>query len=466
MIAVVGIAKCLIRGARRRRKKILLSALIAVTLWNLYSINSGNFFRDRLKVLREGFIHKPPVEIETLRSLGLRGRTLGNHPLRRREDLITSIIRDGENDQNTRNSWDDSGDSEKISWKLHSWRNETATSSNVCKEFFLTDTNENSYGTCKPHRPTPDACKFAESLYRYDPSLSHCKDNKESAEICSLRIDVSQKKKLLKAKCNSQVCQRSVNKLERKFLTFGVHSIDPDEGVLSSVRNFSSVSELEHQLPRIALLAARNKFNFVFVNCFVIASDKTVASQLISIPPRVTTQEGLNPRAKNSINVNIVLLDSISRTHFYRSLPKTVETLRSLAERPDVAPARVYDFELFQAVHGHTTHNEHALFTGHLLPPMDPDEETPSVRADVLFGHFKRAGYQTMWQEDLCWMSSWGMVTDVVAEDWEELQIKLKDSFIDSTGEHVKQRFYNRIKILTYGNEMSPKCSVYLHLGP
>ena len=457
MNAVVNIARCLVRGARRSRKKILLCALITLTLWNLYSINNGLFFRGRLKVLREGFVRKPQAEIAetTLRLLRLRGRTLGNHPLSRREDL-SSIIRGGENDQkNHRDGRNDLArlhhgfkseqdvprydrvDRERHSPKLHSRRNTTSTPSDVCKKFFLTDSNKNSYGTCKPHRPTPDACKFAESLYSYDPSLSHCKDNEESVEICSLGVEVSQKKKLLKAKCNSQVCQRFVNKLERKFITFGVHSIDPEEGVLRSVRNFSLVSELEHQLPRIALLTARNKFNFVFVNCFVITSDKTLASQLISIPPRVTTQEGLSPRAKNSINVNIVFLDSVSRAHFYRSLPKTVETLRSLADRPDVAPARVYDFELFQAVHGHTTHNEHALFTGQLLPPIDPDRETPSVRADVLFGHFKRAGYQTMWQEDLCWMSSWGLVTDLVAEDWEELQIKLKDSFIDNTGDHV-----------------------------
>lgn len=459
MNAVVNIPRCLFLGARRSRKRIFLSALIAVILWNLYFINNGHFFHDRPKVLREGFIGKPEAELETtLQSLRLRGRTLGNHPLSRREQRITSI-REGENDQKNRDGRNDqarlhhsgfkseqdmarydSRDSEKISSKLHSRRNTTATRSDVCKKFFLTDANENSYGTCKPHRPTPEACKFADSLYSYDPSLSQCKDNEDNVEICSLGIEVSQKRTLLKAKCNSRVCQRFVNKLERKFLTFGVHSIDPEEGVLRSVRNFSSISELEHQLPRIALLTARNKFNFVFVNCFVIARNKTLASQLISIPPRVTTQEGLNTRAKNTINVNIVLLDSISRAHFYRSLPKTVETLRSLADKPDVAPARVYDFELFQAVHGHTTHNEHALFTGKLLPPIDPDEETPSVRADVLFGHFKRAGYQTMWQEDLCWMSSWGLVTDLVAEDWEELQIKLKDSFIDNTGDH-KQYF-------------------------
>ena len=80
----------------------------------------------------------------------------------------------------------------------------------------------------------------------------------------------------------------------------------------------------------------------------------------------------------------------------------------------------MFDFELFQSVHGHTTHNEHALFTGRLLPSLDPAEDPPSVKADALFGHFKRAGYQTMWQEDLCWTAGWGLVPDLVAEDWKE----------------------------------------------
>jgi len=147
-----------------------------------------------------------------------------------------------------------------------------------------------------------------------------------------------------------------------------------------------------------------------------------------------TTEEEPKLRAKNTINVNIILLDSVSRPHFYRSLPKTVETFRKLAEMPNNASASVFDFELFQAVHGHTAHNEHAFFTGQLLPPLDPEEDPPSVKADALFGHFKRAGYQTMWQEDLCWTAGWGIVSDLVAEDWEELQIKLDESFVDNTG--------------------------------
>lgn len=34
-------------------------------------------------------------------------------------------------------------------------------------------------------------------------------------------------------------------------------------------------------------------------------------------------------------------------------------------------------------------------------------------------------------------MLSWGLVIDLVVEDWEELQIKFKESFIDNIGDYV-----------------------------
>lgn len=459
MDLIGNIPRCVLRGAKRSRRRILISVLIIIALWHLYFVNNGNFFRDRTHVLREGIVGKPAAELDTnLRFSSLTKRIIEDDAENRRAERI-SIAPGGEKDQENRkdrtklaslhSGFKSEQDvarndmKEKRSFKSDSPRRNTTSkkgqlSDDVCKDFFLTDANKHSYGACEPHMPTPDACKFADSLYHHDPSLLECKTNKENVEICSLGTEVFQKRKLLKAKCDGRVCERLVNIGNRKFVTFGVYSIDPEDGVLKSVRNFTTVSELETQLTRIALLSARNKFNFVFVKCFIVASNKTLASQLIFVPPRLTSQEALEPRAKNTINVNIVLLDSVSRPHFYRSLPKTVETLRKLAKRTDMAPARVFDFELFQAVHGHTTHNEHAMFTGKLLPHLDPDEVTPSVRADVLFGHFKRAGYQTMWHEDLCWTGGWGLVIDLAAEDWEDLQLKLNENFVDNTGDHVK----------------------------
>lgn len=442
---VRNILRCLFRGIRRSRRRILVSVLIIVTLWHLHLFNSGHI--NRIQVVRE-----PATRLDVnLRFNSLRERIFGNDPKNHQGERI--IISEGTEKhlKNHNHTPDKSvglhsslqslklGDTQNYSGKeksfsdLHSQRN----SSSTCREFSLTDANKNSYGTCQPHKASLDACDFADVLYRYDSSLSVCKINKENAEICSLASDVHQERTMLKAKCNGQVCEGLVNKSEKKFVTYGVYSIDPDEGVLESIRDFETVSELETQLPRIALLTSRNKFNFLFVKCFSISSNETLVSQLVQVPPLATIQGAVKPPPKNNININIVLLDSVSRPHFYRSLPKTIETFRKLSKRRDIAPARVFDFELFQAVHGHTTQNEHALFTGKLLPSADEeDEPSEPVRADVLFGHFKRAGYQTMWQEDLCWTGVWGPMTDLNAEDWEELQIKLRENFIDNTGKH------------------------------
>ncbi|XP_068685973.1 uncharacterized protein [Montipora foliosa] len=65
---------------------------------------------------------------------------------------------------------------------------------------------------------------------------------------------------------------------------------------------------------------------------------------------------------------------------------------------------------------------------------INQEQESPTVKAGILFGHFKRAGYQTMWQEDLCWMANWGLMTDFDAEDWIELRFRLRENYVDSTG--------------------------------
>lgn len=314
-----------------------------------------------------------------------------------------------------------------------------------CKEdMLLTRSNKHTYGTCKPHKAADDACSLAERLYFYDPSLSECKTNKEKGEICSLTTKIVQKRRVLKANCDSRICRKfethQNSESQSDSLIFGVFVLDPEEGLLRSARNFSLVSELETQLPRIALQSFQNKFNFVFVKCFSAVNEHSLFSQLITIPAEITTEKAPKQRAKNTINVNIVLLDSVSRPHFYRSLPKTIQTFKTLTQR--ALSATVFDFELFQAVHGHTTQNEHALFTGQLLPELDPEVRSPSVKPEVLFGRFKTAGYQTLWQEDLCWTSSWGLVNDLAADDWEELQSKLKESFVDNTGNLLTHNCY------------------------
>ena len=70
-----------------------------------------------------------------------------------------------------------------------------------------------------------------------------------------------------------------------------------------------------------------------------------------------------NEIIQRKLNINIVWLDSISRRHFYRSLPRTVETMDQI-NRDAQTKAEILDFELMQSVHGHTHENLIALTQG------------------------------------------------------------------------------------------------------
>lgn len=302
-----------------------------------------------------------------------------------------------------------------------------SSSDSVCPQPLLTKKNRVSYGTCEPHKATNEACKLAEDLYYLDPSLSKCKWH-SSVHICSLKVVKGNRRKALEARCNPSAC-------EAEETSIGVYAINPLNGFLESVRNFSVGQELEKALPDIVAETVTNKFPFLYLKCLNLYNTTTSASQLLPVTPRLIVRKGLKSRQRNVINVNILLIDSVSRAHFYRSLPKTTNVFKTWADGATTAPARVFDFELFQAVDGHTAENTHALFTGKFLPPYDHDSgNTPSVEMDVLFGHYKRAGYQTMWQEDLCWKAMWGLMTDLYATDWNDLLEKTREAFIDQTG--------------------------------
>ena len=61
-------------------------------------------------------------------------------------------------------------------------------------------------------------------------------------------------------------------------------------------------------------------------------------------------------------------------------------------------------------------------------------DKTPPLNISALFGHYKRSGFQTVWQEDLCWKGIWGLMTDLGVGNWKRLQEKMKSTYIDHTG--------------------------------
>ena len=156
---------------------------------------------------------------------------------------------------------------------------------------------------------------------------------------------------------------------------------------------------------------------FVFLNCKAkrflgnrkirqILTFPLVSKPLKGRPDFVkeNTQKG----ESDPININIVVIDSLSRQHFYRVLPKTAAALKSINHRSNTL-TKALDFKGMQSLAPFTYVNIHALMNGTI---DNTNQKKNSKRREYpiqkLFAAFKMKGYETMLQEDSCWHDKWG----------------------------------------------------------
>ncbi|XP_022808588.1 uncharacterized protein LOC111345563 [Stylophora pistillata] len=143
-------------------------------------------------------------------------------------------------------------------------------------------------------------------------------------------------------------------------------------------------------------------FTFLFLRCGYIY-------QALSFPPIL--EENENAKGRSAINVNIIMLDSVSRPHFYRIMPKATKALPKIKEDSTIM-ATFLDFELVQSIGQQTFENLRPFFSGVLKDDNEVIASASNKKAplgvEVLYGAFKKWGYQTLFQEDLCWYDIWG----------------------------------------------------------
>ena len=99
------------------------------------------------------------------------------------------------------------------------------------------------------------------------------------------------------------------------------------------------------------------------------------------------------------LSINIVVQDSISRHQFYRTLPKTVDSLREIVHDPKIH-ATVLDFEKYQSYDSSTHSNIKKLFAGRNVTRNRTDV---SRTIKDFYKKFKNVSYETLFQEDACW---------------------------------------------------------------
>ncbi|CAH3133546.1 unnamed protein product [Pocillopora meandrina] len=126
-----------------------------------------------------------------------------------------------------------------------------------------------------------------------------------------------------------------------------------------------------------------NGFNFLFLKCGNIY-------QALSFPPIFKEKE--NAEGRSAINVNIIMLDSISRSHFYRTMRKATEALKKISEDPKIKSTYL-DFELVQSIGQQTFENLRPFFSGVLKDDNEVSVSASNKNAplgvEVLYGAVK-----------------------------------------------------------------------------
>eukprot|EP00794_Sanderia_malayensis_P003342 gene3342-3831_t len=259
---------------------------------------------------------------------------------------------------------------------------------------------------CQPVGATEEECNEANRMYKDPSRKKNCPEGKNltPADICwfsnsSYRLAANAD---LKLKCDTSICQGKPVRVGGIHMRLGVLP-DMEQWAIARTRQ-----ELVMHINGLIKYMISSSIDYVYLGCKV--KQKTI-KQVLVLPPLLRQQSSMgNGDAQNLPNVNILVLDSVSREHFFRKLPLTAEFLKGVNKDTNTRSS-LLDFELFQSLAPRTFPNIRALFSGEV--DKDSEDTEHSYNIEKLFGKFVNHGYQTMLQEDSCWFDSWGaLITD------------------------------------------------------
>ena len=209
--------------------------------------------------------------------------------------------------------------------------------------FTLNDQRVNDTDFKFSHRPDKAG---QELIVKYYGQPGRVEDRKCSGtrypDICSYqRTDSGE----INVSCDAKVCGSS---------DIQMASVDPQMG--KSVTNWNTLSKdrLAASVQEAMKTNQERGFDFLFLRC---GSNL----QVFSFPPIFKKVE--DGKTRNNINVNVIMLDSISRPHFYRTMPRVVGAFKKINEDANIK-ARALDFELDQSIGQQTFENIRPFFSG------------------------------------------------------------------------------------------------------
>ena len=267
------------------------------------------------------------------------------------------------------------------------------------KEPYIRLTNslpKNHY--CDLRQPSVEECQKATRDYEVESPALRCEEPTEK-DLCTITDKYrSNTNAQVKVRCDIRRCGNPVY----------VVSLDPETGQLEEQGNwqkFTSITEIEGKLPSAIIRDSQSGFNFCLVQC-VRNNTSQLIRTVLSFPP-VLGVTNSHDRKPVNLDINVMVLNSVSRAHFYRSLPETVATIRNVVYDNSIM-ASALDFEFLQSPG----------------PAMAPDlrihlsrknGETPTQNSEIsaLLAELKKLGYHNILQTDQCWYDKEPITTEL-----------------------------------------------------
>ena len=266
---------------------------------------------------------------------------------------------------------------------------------------------------CKPYFQVFDVCRTSQPYY---PTANvKCKglcQETSKDRICNIRHDYRRGEvQVIRINCTMDVCNhRPVT----------VASIDHEHGIVKKRKQYYDIRSLERGVQKAVSKSVRHGYRFVFLSCTqsVNKPNAVKVEQMLVLPPllknihsenKITKNENSKESDESAIlppNINVIVLDSISRAHFQRVLPDTTKALKEINSNSS-SEASVFDFKLFQSLAPFTFVNVKSFLTG-------KQGYTSIKDRDIGFGELleklNKAGYEATAQEDTCWHDKWGSI--------------------------------------------------------
>ncbi len=234
-------------------------------------------------------------------------------------------------------------------------------------------------------------------------------DTNNAIKICIASEGGNYKREEIKVSCDPSSCKG-------KRISLGLFSDTIGKIKWRMIKDTGRLSELL----RNHILSSEYAPGFALLKC-----EGEQGIQVLSFPKVLDRVEPVQKEEKGRrFNINILIEDSLSRAHFYRTLLKTTSTFRDIIYNQSI-PSTLLEFEKVQSHASNTYTMLQRLFTGqkyfnstknceYTIEEFLANDTKYSCTYGVeeMFIRYKRAGYSTLLQEDHCWFDHWGSFFD------------------------------------------------------